>query len=181
MPYASSIFYFSISIVQLTQKTLKMFPFTPCQYNRNFHAIVYLKVQCIKFQECRVTLKRSSGCFPHWPYMHVTSIRKSLSELVWMCTDVDLCFLIQRICGFSVPSVRLITSCLLYSQATRKWLENLYPSSDKRQRTAEHVTKRPRVMTEAEVEKRVREVVVARFYSLAKVKYFVSPVTFIIL
>ena len=98
-----------------------------------------------------------------------------------MCTDVDLCFLIQRICGFSVPSVRLITACLLYSQATRKWLENLYPSSDKRQRTAEHVTKRPRVMTEAEVEKRVREVVVARFYSLAKVKYFVSPVTFIIL
>lgn len=58
---------------------------------------------------------------------------------------------------------------MFYSQASRKWLENLYPSSDKRQKTADNFTKRPRGMTEAEVEKRVQEVVVARFYSLAKV------------
>lgn len=54
------------------------------------------------------------------------------------------------------------------AEATRKWLENLYPSSEKRQRTADNFTKRSRVMTDADVEKRVREVVVARFYSLAK-------------
>lgn len=54
------------------------------------------------------------------------------------------------------------------AEASRKWLESLYPSPDKRQRTAEHVSKRHRGMTDAEVEKRVREVVVARFYSLAK-------------
>ncbi|XP_020616607.1 EF-hand calcium-binding domain-containing protein 6-like [Orbicella faveolata] len=54
------------------------------------------------------------------------------------------------------------------AEASRRWLENLYPSSDKRQKTADHVTRRPRGMSEAEVEKRVREVVVARFYSLAK-------------
>lgn len=56
-------------------------------------------------------------------------------------------------------------------QASRKWLESLYPSSDKRQRTADHVSKRPRGMTDAEVEKKIREVVVARFYSLAKVNW----------
>lgn len=61
---------------------------------------------------------------------------------------------------------------LFISKATRKWLENLYPSSEKRQRTTDNFTKRSRVMTDADVEKRVREVVVARFYSLAKVKCF---------
>ncbi|PFX18293.1 EF-hand calcium-binding domain-containing protein 6 [Stylophora pistillata] len=54
------------------------------------------------------------------------------------------------------------------AEVSRKWLENLYPSPEKRQRTADNFTKRSRAMTEAEVEKRVREVVVARFYSLAK-------------
>lgn len=63
----------------------------------------------------------------------------------------------------------IVLYMVFYSQASRKWLENLYPSSDKRQRTADNVARRPRGMTEAEVEKRVREVVVARFYSLAKV------------
>lgn len=54
------------------------------------------------------------------------------------------------------------------AEASRKWLENLYPTPDKRQRTADYVTKRARGMTDAEVEKKVREIVVARFYSLAK-------------
>ena len=62
----------------------------------------------------------------------------------------------------------LIMLCFV-SQASRKWLENLYPTPDKRQRTADYVTKRARGMTDAEVEKKVREIVVARFYSLAKV------------
>lgn len=65
----------------------------------------------------------------------------------------------------------LILQVMFHFQASRKWLESLYPSSDKRQRTADHVSKRPRGMTDAEVEKKIREVVVARFYSLAKVNW----------
>jgi len=54
------------------------------------------------------------------------------------------------------------------AEASRKWLESLYPTPDKRQRTASYVSKRSHGMPDAEVEKKVREVVVARFYSLAK-------------
>lgn len=54
------------------------------------------------------------------------------------------------------------------AEASRRWLENLCPSPDKRQKTADQASKRPRGITDAEVEKKVREVVVARFYSLAK-------------
>ena len=76
--------------------------------------------------------------------------------------------------------VQFILYALFYSQASRKWLENLYPSSDKRQRTADNITRRSRGMTEVEVEKRVREVVVARFYSLAKViKIFYRTLSYV--
>ena len=57
-------------------------------------------------------------------------------------------------------------------KASRKWLESLYPTPDKRQRTANNVSKRSHGMPDAEVEKKVREVVVARFYSLAKVNWY---------
>lgn len=83
--------------------------------------------------------------------------------------------------GFSdVASVQYtVLNVLFYSQASRKWLENLYPSSDKRQRTADNVTKRAHGMTEAEVEKRVGEVVVARFYSLAKVNLYLTSIFYV--
>lgn len=54
------------------------------------------------------------------------------------------------------------------TEESLRWLENLYPSPNKPPKTAEQVSKHSRGLTNADVEKKVREVVVAKFYSLAK-------------
>ena len=61
--------------------------------------------------------------------------------------------------------VQTVDVFLALMQASRKWLGNLIPSPGKRQQSPVH----KHGMTEEDVEMKVREVVMARFYSLAKV------------